>query len=510
MSGSFKKKRILTKESISNPQNFIHLEHVGFDQRSSFSVEKLDEKWKQLIQSLKNRKQGSAALFAAAAASSSSSSPSSSPSAPPKPRRQANGKSNRDDDHAATASAAIPEVRTRVDKEGPDSADRRDFPSAGDEEGAGVPTELSVASELPFDEDPVTGCLSSNDKFRLSVIWNLLTNEETPAEGVVSGQYETRIRALEAEVGHMTASVKQLSEDKEQLGFQLGNLEAENAAVRSQCAGLKKENSTLNRQYGHLRSAKEDVDKKAGDMVRKMELKASDFEITGEFSDASLSVGKWCGASVALHTISAESHLDLLLTCGQFSHPHILSVFGFLSQPDYAQVVAEMMESCLSKVIAAALDSDRYLTKREQIDLAIDCASAVSYLHSIPHIHGNVCTNTVQVNTHLTAKLSLLHTPSPADAEDKSISAELNDLGMVLGEIISGLQSSNETDMVEIITDTKLKHVCTSLLTTDRPMAAKEALVLLQEQTEASRYQRSAAKRMIQQKNGSEVVFISK
>ena len=118
----------------------------------------------------------------------------------------------------------------------------------------------------------------------MSVIWNLLTNDDASARDVVDERYAEKIRALEAEVGQLIGDVGELSSAKEQLDHQIRNLEAENAAVRSQCAALKQENMSLTKQYGQLRTAKEDVDKKAEVMVKTMDMNSDDFEFNGDFS----------------------------------------------------------------------------------------------------------------------------------------------------------------------------------------------------------------------------------
>ena len=216
----------------------------------------------------------------------------------------------------------------------------------------------------------------------------------------------------------------------------------------------------------------------------------------------------WCGAFVTLHKIRSESRLDLAASA-QLAHPCIVSIFGFLScpPPEELFVVVETTEGSLGEVIGVALDSNRYLTKREQIDLAMDCAAGTAYLHAIPkRVHGNLSTRTIYVTTYLTAKLSLVKEEGEGDEERKSIQSELHDLGAVLAELISGLQSDNTSDMMDIITDSKLKHVCSSLLAPSEPIGAGEARTLLCEQTKASRYQRCATRRMIKWSSGEEKV----
>ena len=62
-------------------------------------------------------------------------------------------------------------------------------------------------------------------------------------------------------------------------------------------------------------------------------------------------------------------------------HPNILSTCGIVT--DRNILVTELMEASLPDVIQVSLKCQRYLTVREQIDLAVGCANGVAYLHQL-------------------------------------------------------------------------------------------------------------------------------
>ena len=72
-----------------------------------------------------------------------------------------------------------------------------------------------------------------------------------------------------------------------------------------------------------------------------------------------------------------------VLTASRLHHPNIVRVCGAIMRPGLPfQIVSELLEGSVSEVINAAHTSDSYLSTYEQLSIAVETTSAITYLHS--------------------------------------------------------------------------------------------------------------------------------
>lgn len=213
-----------------------------------------------------------------------------------------------------------------------------------------------------------------------------------------------------------------------------------------------------------------------------------------------------------------------LSTCCRLSHPNIVSVFGYAAVQDHPlQLAMEVMEGSLCDVIDAANSSRSYLTQREQLDMAIDCAAGLTFLHSItpnPFIHGSLCSASILITAFLTAKIGDLgtaqivrqclgehkfkpkHTPPESEEGEcvNTIGTDVYSMGCTLAHLFMGeeLEEEEMEEHLESITDPEMNLVCMQMTTTnpeDR-LSASEALTLLQQKSRDEEYRKCPSKRM--------------
>ena len=213
-----------------------------------------------------------------------------------------------------------------------------------------------------------------------------------------------------------------------------------------------------------------------------------------------------------------------LSTCCKLSHPNVVSIFGYTAANDHPlQLAMELMEGSLSEVIDAAIISHNYLTQREQLDLAIDCAAGLTFLHSTtpkPYSHGSLCGASILVTSLLTAKigdLGVSHIVTQCLNKQSFISkyrapenngsvfvntvaADVYSLGCTLAHLFMGneLDETVTDKQLESISDPELNLVCVQM-TSSNPvdrLTSVQALTLLQQKTRDDEYRKCPGKRM--------------
>lgn len=243
-------------------------------------------------------------------------------------------------------------------------------------------------------------------------------------------------------------------------------------------------------------------------------------------------VGRWCGAPIAVKVFGrilvSEQNMSScqqeLSTCCKLSHPNLVSVFGYTAVKALPlQLAMELLEGSLSEVIDAAISSRSYLTRREQLDMAIDCAAGLTFLHSRtpkPYSHGSLCEASILVTSQLTAKIGDLGASqvvsrcsgerafksqymAPENAGGvyvNTVAADVYSMGCTFAYLFMGEELNEEMieEQLESITDPELNLVCvqmTSPSPVDR-LTAVQGLSLLQQKTRDDEYRRCPGKRM--------------
>lgn len=221
-------------------------------------------------------------------------------------------------------------------------------------------------------------------------------------------------------------------------------------------------------------------------------------------------MGKWCNTDVAVK-VYYEVHVNErtipllqqeISVWSKAHHPNIVSICGVTVVKDRPlQVIMELMEGSLTDVIAAAHNSGRYLTLREQLDMATGCLDAIVYLHQMkprPLLHGDIRPNNVLVSTVMVAKLGDQGTAHFVDAlEAGPVSPEYqapermpkngisprnttkNDIysvGATLAELFTGRKAitDDRPNQVKSISNHDLQQICLQMTMPDpsnRPTA---------------------------------------
>lgn len=183
-------------------------------------------------------------------------------------------------------------------------------------------------------------------------------------------------------------------------------------------------------------------------------------------------------------------------------HPNITSICGVIQEKDAPfSLIMELLQASLEEVIASALASVRYLTVREQTDIAHDCLSGLTYLHNLPRpvLHGDIRPTNVLLTSMMRAKLgdlgaahftdgSLSVGPlsplyvAPERLADRTLpnskEADVYSMGVTLCELFTGDQMDREDRPRQLgsVRRRDLRLVCVNMAcesVEDRVMARK-------------------------------------
>ena len=128
-------------------------------------------------------------------------------------------------------------------------------------------------------------------------------------------------------------------------------------------------------------------------------------------------MGQWRGMKVAVKKIhdliTSQRNVAMfrreVLVCSRLHHPNIMVVCGAVTtEGSPLQIVMELLEGSVSEVIDAAHASGSYLTNYEQLSIAMDMTSGISYLHQIrprPYVHGDIRPSNVLVTRDMKVKV---------------------------------------------------------------------------------------------------------
>ena len=140
------------------------------------------------------------------------------------------------------------------------------------------------------------------------------------------------------------------------------------------------------------------------------------------YSHSGVFVSRWRGMTVAVkkihELITNQRNIALfeqeVLVCSRLHHPNIMTVCGaVMAEGIPLQMIMELLEGSVSEVIDAAHTTGSYLTIYEQLSIAIDMTSGISYLHQIrprPYVHGDVRPSNILVTRDMKVKVGDLGT----------------------------------------------------------------------------------------------------
>ena len=161
------------------------------------------------------------------------------------------------------------------------------------------------------------------------------------------------------------------------------------------------------------------------------------------------------------------------------------------------QMVMELLEGSVSEVIDAAHTTDSYLTIYEQLSIAIDMTSGISYLHQIrprPYVHGDVRPSNILVTRDMKVKVGDLGTAhliesslsagpvsqqylapersprSDGTAASSSLPSDVYSVGVSLIEIFTGvgpIAEARQTQLDALANRPNLLMLCSRLIDDD-------------------------------------------
>ncbi|XP_062505649.1 uncharacterized protein LOC134182270 [Corticium candelabrum] len=136
---------------------------------------------------------------------------------------------------------------------------------------------------------------------------------------------------------------------------------------------------------------------------------------TGAYGE--VGVGMWSGVAVAVKTFYEEpvrvTDFNISLIRREVSvssrvhHPNVVSICGAIVKNRVPlRIVMELLEGSLKDVINAAIES-RYLSMREQVDIAVGCLCGVMYLHQLQPalLHGDIRSTNIRISKTMEAKI---------------------------------------------------------------------------------------------------------
>ncbi|XP_062505724.1 uncharacterized protein LOC134182339 isoform X2 [Corticium candelabrum] len=137
----------------------------------------------------------------------------------------------------------------------------------------------------------------------------------------------------------------------------------------------------------------------------------------GEGAYGEVGVGMWSGVGVAVKTFYEEpvrvDDLNISFIRREVSvssrvhHPNVVSICGAIIENEVPlRIIMELLEGSLKDVIRAALRS-RYLSMREQVDIAVGCLCGVMYLHQLQPalLHGDIRSTNILISNTMEAKI---------------------------------------------------------------------------------------------------------
>ena len=129
-------------------------------------------------------------------------------------------------------------------------------------------------------------------------------------------------------------------------------------------------------------------------------------------------IGHWHGIDVAVkkfHEIittdrTIPTFQEEVLTASRLHHPNIIQVCGAIMRPGLPfQIVSELLEGSVSEVMDAAHSYGSYLSIYEQLSIAFEMTSGITYLHELhprPYVHGDIRPTNALVTRDMKVKVA--------------------------------------------------------------------------------------------------------
>ncbi|XP_065836384.1 probable serine/threonine-protein kinase DDB_G0281745 isoform X2 [Oscarella lobularis] len=193
------------------------------------------------------------------------------------------------------------------------------------------------------------------------------------------------------------------------------------SSIREELTSVQRHRSVALTRCETLEASRDEMKRRLDEFTDVLNLSPDEVHLSsqnlGSGSFAGVSVGQWRGMRVAVkkihELITSQRNVAMfrreVLVCSRLHHPNIMIVCGaVITEGSPLQIVMELLEGSVSEVIDAAHASGSYLTNYEQLSIAMDMTSGISYLHQIrprAYVHGDIRPSNVLVTRDMKVKV---------------------------------------------------------------------------------------------------------
>ena len=226
-----------------------------------------------------------------------------------------------------------------------------------------------------------------------------------------------------------------------------------------------------------------------------------------------------------------------VLTASRLHHPNIVRVCGAIMRPGLPfQIISELLEGSVSEVMDAAHFSGSYLSTYEQLSIAVEMTSAITYLHELsprPYVHGDIRPTNVLVTRDMRVKVADLGAAHLLDSSKSagplspnylapermaptsghsSLPSDVYSLGVSLVEIFTGvgpIPEERSGQLSDLVNRAQLHEICSRMIAGEdrverRPTSGECLTALRREIAELLRLGIPPVKRLVKGKFGGE------
>ncbi|XP_065845693.1 uncharacterized protein [Oscarella lobularis] len=195
---------------------------------------------------------------------------------------------------------------------------------------------------------------------------------------------------------------------------------------REEIASVRDELAVSLTRCQNLVASRNEIKQRLDEFTDVLNINPAEVKVTaqkvGSGAFASVSVGEWRGMKVAVKQIhdliTSQRNIELFeqefLVCSRLHHPNIMTVCGaVMAEGVPLQLVMELLEGSVSEVLDEAQASESNLNVCEQLSIAMDMTSGISYLHQIrprPYVHGDIRPSNILVTKDMKGKVGDLGT----------------------------------------------------------------------------------------------------
>ncbi|XP_065841317.1 uncharacterized protein [Oscarella lobularis] len=334
----------------------------------------------------------------------------------------------------------------------------------------------------------------------------------------------------------------QLHAERHTFESQRQSFQSQRQALESRCQELESQRQTL---QDSLQESRRSLDQ----FVQVLNISPQQIELTrdklGTGAYADVLIGHWHGMDVAVkqfhELITTERTIPTfrreVLTASRLHHPNIVRVCGAIMRPGLPfQIVSELLEGSVSEAMDAAHFSGSYLSTYEQLSIAVEMTSAITYLHELsprPYVHGDIRPTNVLLTRDMRVKVADLGAAHLLDSSKSagplspnylapermaptsahsSLPSDVYSLGVSLIEIFTGvgpIPEERSGQLSDLVNRAQLHQICSRMISGEerierRPTSGECLTALRREIAEVLRLGIPPMKRLVKGKFGGE------